>query len=341
MAKLTVEIKQHTPIIHSHYGHPDETLRATEIKSKINHYLREIRINYPRYKVHIDLTSNLLRREPPSKLYLGNMEKNGYKNNKPKVLYRYAYENITVTFNTYFNEGLKENINKVLSKTLCLENFGSRSNKGFGCFTLKNTEIALFEQILRQNIEGTILCWDDNNDIDKVYRHVSNVYQAIKSGFGHGINKSSILSKYFSNKNILWERAEIYKYFFNKKEAGYDIKQKKYVRALLGIPKEITWGDETISISSEDIKRIQSPIIFKIFEINHNQYRVYFWYKLYDKYFDIQNKIFLFKKGEKQFTINVPTFCLIDINNLMEKIYQEYSSKEIRLTKLNEVKDVR
>jgi len=153
MNTLTIKLKQHTPLIHFQYDQEGATLRASEVKPKLDKYIlgkltpeeiaqgkRDGWIKSKNDKVWLDYKmrivcpngNNLENRDFEQKektpMYFGNMN-----SETPKGISFYSTDldlNITAT----------ENIHKIIAKNIneffFLHNFGTRQSKGYGSFFL-------------------------------------------------------------------------------------------------------------------------------------------------------------------------------------------------------------
>ena len=128
-----IELKQHTPIIHFQPDQKGATLRATELKPKLDKYIKKIysldlKKNL-RYQLKIS-GSDKIHVSDPSKdgLYFGDIgtDKNTIK--KEGVL----HNKITLRINTYFDQDLYDKIQAALPVCFAMENFGTKIKGGWG-----------------------------------------------------------------------------------------------------------------------------------------------------------------------------------------------------------------
>ncbi len=152
----SIKLKQQTPMIHFQYHEDGATLRATEVKPKldkfiINHCI-ENEIDYDNwllgdkahkalnYKMKIQVSGEAKITDNISKSYFGNMgleyTEDGYK----KTVFYHGDINLTILSNL---PKLIKKINELIGIFFLLHNFGTRQNKGFGSFqvTYKNGTI--------------------------------------------------------------------------------------------------------------------------------------------------------------------------------------------------------
>ncbi|MEM5777461.1 MAG: hypothetical protein QXJ06_03355 [Candidatus Aenigmatarchaeota archaeon] len=240
MAIFNVELKQHTPIIHFQHYQRGATLRASELKPKLDKFLikyfTEKDIDYKKwligngehnalnYRVKIiqGKDSNIrdgkvitvTNRYP---LFFGNMGKN-YKNYETIKKFVFYEGSINVIFSS-FDDKLLSYIKENISNFLALENFGSRQDKGFGSFYISNLEIdkELFNHNFTLNVEGSS-CEDKFRNL---FKQLDLFYKAIRSGINLKDRKGnttiyfkSLLFLYFKQRGIQWEKKTIKQKFF-------------------------------------------------------------------------------------------------------------------------------
>ena len=166
--RLNFTLKQHTPIIHFQSDQSGATLRATELKPKLDRFLLENVEGIPfrenangskslDYKVIIvpknsieifDIAPeykhfNYKKKEEetrtlPFPTFFASIDKE-WKEKSKKIKFSLT-NNHLLTIIT-FNENLKSAIEKNISLFFYLHNFGMRQSKGFGSFTIENGEI--------------------------------------------------------------------------------------------------------------------------------------------------------------------------------------------------------
>lgn len=280
--KLTFKLKQHTPYIHFQHNHIGATLRASDLKPRIDKYLGET----PKYSltIKVDLKSGYPMDKTRDDPYFG----------KHKLC---CYENIELNFNTYFDNVLMDEIGAVLPKVFACENFGSFGSKGYGCFTIDDNiqDINSFQNFLKAKYSN-IYYWDTTEKTDqKIFFQIKYFYALLKSGInipGRNTTSStyykSILMEYFL-PDIRWEKRGIKKKFalsatYNKTRNidqtdvtipnGEDYNA---IKPLLGYSKSQEWQSYRKTIGVEfpnGIDRINSPLFFKVLKEN-NTARIY------------------------------------------------------------------
>lgn len=167
MHKLEFTLKQHTPIIHFQHEQDGATLRATELKPKLDRFLierhREELKNlikktsagdeYLDYKVRIlenpelswefEIERPKIKYENSRKLisggekfpnYFGDM---GNENEKKHFVFNSEVKVLIRTLNEELHNVISKNFGKFIERV----NFGSRQSKGFGAFWLENQNV--------------------------------------------------------------------------------------------------------------------------------------------------------------------------------------------------------
>jgi hypothetical protein len=261
--KLTFTLKQHTPIIHFQHDQYGATIRASELKPKLDRFLikkfKEHHIDYCSWlikgqseafsykiKIVVDQTSIDLKligtgRNDGYPTYFANMG-NEFKKNPKGTSYS---EKIFLIDFFCFND-LVSKIREYFPEFLAKTNFGTRQNKGFGSFYLdKSTDCFIpIERILKNYYYFEI------NEIkdEIVFGSIDYYYKRLKSGVNENFNdlcrrepncdpnkyKKSYLFKYLCSLTSKgWEKRKIKEDFFGIYK---DYNEKYFIRALLGTP---------------------------------------------------------------------------------------------------------
>jgi len=267
MYKLTVKLKQHTPLIHFQHEQHGATLRATELKPKLDRFLiKKLGItngNIPKKyedwfistdKMALDYKVRIIAEKVDEK-WIGFVSKNDKIRNKindKDLLTGTAYfadndklkkgkfseckKGLTFTKITCyflsFNSNLINEIANVVSDFFILTNLGSRTSKGFGSFTVEKIEeksIVYSTTDISSVLKNHYACvyLSDNKLTD--LSDVNRIYQILKSG----INKTpSSLEKYlWSGFKIDWEKyvvmEDLVQNINNPEERDYT-KSRKY-----------------------------------------------------------------------------------------------------------------
>lgn len=207
-------------------------------------------------------------------------------------------------------------------------NFGTRQSKGFGSFEVvemlfDNNIITKkpVEELLKQNFKFVYKKVLSNSTLAQIFSTINDDYKLIKSGRTRPYLKSKLM---LYGGNVGWDKKfikeQIDDVYEDEKGEGYLLKCKpqnkkenyrscdeyKFFRALLGLAEHYEFLLENppagkpvnkliVKISHPDIKRYQSPLLFKV--IGNNIYLVGndVDSKLFSKHFELSVTI----KGDK------------------------------------------
>lgn len=286
MARLTFKIKQHSPIIHSYYGHPNEILRATELKSKMKFYLKKHGIEGVRIMMRTSCPGRVISDIPNRKLFLGNMGRD--RSNLIKS--HFSTDTLTLKINTPISD-IEDKVKQSVTEALCLENFGSCGSKGFGCFVPEDIGKSEFEGILKDNVKVKPILRYYVDQTERIYPKIADIYTKIKRG-NHSANPpfTSIVRDYFLAKDITWEKRMIKETFFRGSRSLDNIKGKqRYCRGILGTSTEQEWRNQgkIIEVHGGEFERVPSSLIFKVFyDKTDGKHYIYFWFNNYHGKFD-------------------------------------------------------
>lgn len=276
MYKLEFELEQHTPIIHFQARDAGATLRASEVKPKLDKFvLKEYKEKLPKsvikereedkekkedkeirksldYKMRIIARNvdpeNIDAKSAP--MYFGNI-----KAKKPKLLVTAKSVQIIILVK---NEVLKDCIEESIVRFFQLHNFGTRQSKGYGSFTVKSNGKKGIRDVYKYSFDVS------GNNYKEVMNRINYFYKSLRSGIneyrGRGEQKRSIL--YFKSAlhyyvttalNKQWDKKSIKEYFFPQQQEEEKTKHKvedisskeKYdFRDLLGFSADEAWGKE-------------------------------------------------------------------------------------------------
>jgi hypothetical protein len=247
--KISFKLKQHTPLIHFQHNQKGATLRATELKPKLDKFLiervfKKDRKKYEKYlidkdkdalnyKVKIvykdveffDIEQSIPKPNGKFKtvqfpLFFANM---GLKNKDEKRRFSFTEKPIEVEFFSLYPEIL-ELIEKNFAAFLILNNFGTRQSKGFGSFYIHPDDPHYKK--LRLNYHFTIelnkkRALKDN--LRLIFEKIELFYKSLRAGindFNFHEQKTSFYFKsmmfaYAKSKNIQWDKKSIKEKFFN------------------------------------------------------------------------------------------------------------------------------
>jgi len=275
MLETSFTLRQETPIIHFLHDQPGATLRATELKPKLDKWLKDNIENIPQswisvtndkghtsydYKISIRPTGNqhrvalevnekFDRESRKNKLetaafphLLGNMGGKEFEKDLKNLV---LYDGAEIVIKTWHNE-LLNNLNIELPKLLCNTNFGNRSGKGFGSFTCLNTPAIL--PSLRYCFDWEV---QGNNPLQQqkdLFTAINWFYKCLRSGINQ-VNREgktefyfkSLLFAFAEQKGERWDKFSIKNHFFT----GGDIpKNPVDYRDWLGFSTEEMWGKQ-------------------------------------------------------------------------------------------------
>lgn len=338
MSKFKVEftLKQHTPIIHFQSDQSGATLRASELKPKFDRFLLNLGNTdiepsrgpqgelFFNYKVKISSencqieTVNKYNKFPP--LYFARDQK------------QFSTAKLTVGFIS-FNDKLISLIKTEFPKFLAITNFGSRSSKGYGSFWDEKTKPVVFVDCVKPYYRK-IYKLDQKVKPDTWEKTVGDFYKMLKMGNNHPHNqnlyKKAYLWEYFAQNGIRWEKRQIKKEFPTlayspKGNKPIDVQNPKdenyrFIRAMLGLAGHYEYkipDKQIITIESNDstIKRMRSPIEFKI--IGDTVYLL-----CNEHYKKLYAKKFKFSYKGKDFYIMTPKENEFDLYKFMDYLVQ-------------------
>jgi len=330
--KYTCTLKQHTPIIHFQHDQKGATLRASEMKPKLDRFIYD---NFQKFSPRDD-TANLLpcfnpvskatskykliikQNEKPTKWLITSSALDENKKGKLRNVLNdsnlkfltkspyFAQENvikdllkpgIESAVNHYglmsdmlsveafsFSKEILSIIKKALPYFFVCHNFGTRQGKGFGCFTLADTTHNEFKKMLLahyQEVAYYTIKWKEKDKLSTIFQKIGDEYKIIKSGKPGDKNDLGLLFSYFNEfitDDIISEKTKIDENIIKNHRTGNeenysDDENIKYTRSLLGLAElhDYPQLNKKVNIEYRDdatptIKRMQSPLLFKVFE---------------------------------------------------------------------------
>jgi len=365
MSNHTVEftLKQHTPIIHFQSEQRGATLRATELKPKLDRFITkklkdtdlalyekfEDIINDPQvfpedatgsnvYKISVELTGTSLVSTP--KAYV----------NKKKELDKSAYQapyfadasksilatgDIKVTIKS-FNITLLELLKHAMDYVLVYENFGTRQSKGFGSFLRDDLTEETFKKVLK-NHQNPIFVLGSYRDYKQAFLTIDTFYKELKMGINKPYKKSLIF-KYMCNvQHLGWEKKFLKNKFPEIVHGDHapvrcEVQEDdhfRYIRAMLGLAEHNEYrpssGKKQIKIASNERDAIQRFKSPITFKVMQNTIYVTFD----DSYTELLNRSFTFSlQGKKESLMTPETF---DMTDFLRFVCKETSLKELTL----------
>ncbi|MCR4693688.1 MAG: hypothetical protein K5664_07385 [Firmicutes bacterium] len=276
--RLTYELEQHTPLIHFQHDQAGATLRASEVKPKLDKFILKKLGGFDKvwetnkdwfvgvtektkkeevkpalnYKLRFLCEDVRVYDVPKYSIYYGNMG-----NGANKAMFVTGKTKATVLC---FIPELAECIKKYIGEFFICTNFGRMQGKGFGSFTVKGMSIGNVYQTLAEYC-GAKACYsfcsnDTSNPVrEDTFKEIKSLYSVIKSGTNFGVYTRSLLFRYFYDKST-GDKVSVgneKRYMKNmgispnvKKSTTYIspspvVSQYKYTRALLGVGERIEY----------------------------------------------------------------------------------------------------
>jgi len=306
--KVVFSLKQHTPIIHFQSSQKGATLRATELKPKLDRFLissvfgnnkqayeallsagEEVALDYkvtisPDFSSAEDIeTINSRGKEEKNPLFFGNMggetEAKKFKHNPQTVkitFFSYKTELITV---------LKESFEAFLANT----NFGTRQSKGFGSFYLSSPFNTCHVSHKVYSFSSTQTGWQED---------IKHFYGFLRAGINtanfRGIYAKAVIFAYARKEGITWDKKAIKARYMesqllrqqnehgggNTMPVNYEGNSQKLMRDLFGLSSSQSWRSYSATVNKEDtskkMARFKSPITFKPV-MEGQSMKIYFW----------------------------------------------------------------
>jgi len=274
MYQKIVYLRQQSPYIHFQNNFPGATLRASDVKPRLDKFLYEKCAKMePFWKLpsnsqemaNSDLANNELNSSLNYKLqiavdghamelipkvypcFFGNT---GTKENEATQKKFSFTTSVKLIFKSYFKDLLDLIVDKYIQDFFVTYNFGTRSSKGFGGFVVVPTEMAEvinndFEARLRSQFEmvfkfsKVLYNYEDYiGDHKLMFTKIDEAYKELKGGLQRSPSK---LRKYFNalHPSVEWEKAKTTEIL--KANVDPDVKVDKlhnniyYIRGLLGL----------------------------------------------------------------------------------------------------------
>lgn len=249
MYKIEFTLKQHTPLIHFQHDQEGATLRATEVKPKLDRYLdcfsfdfnfeeikkyltgyTEIKENLYRskyesgynsldYKINIRTNpDNIIISEIPDKpnkfpCFFGNMGDDNKQNPKK---FSFTKDDLSISFSSN-HLFIIEQITKEIPNFFARNNFGTRQGKGFGSFYISEEDV----NYEIPNLLTYFIITNTSRGFEYLFKEIETVHKVIRSGI-NDIGKSDahlfylkpLIWKYFKTKGINWDKRAIKKHFY-------------------------------------------------------------------------------------------------------------------------------
>lgn len=357
--EIKFELTQHTPIIHFQGDQAGATLRATELKPKLDTFLHKkferegkkiveswkVSKLHPAldYKVKVEtqrVSFTEINKNHPTQMFFGNIGEE-----EPSKHLSMTNEPIKIIFKS-FNVAILNEIKICFKEFIFRTNFGTRQSKGYGSFYIKDS--------LPQEFHNTPYLYFFQNapgryQYSKVLDVINFHYQRLKSGINfRGVYFHSFLKEFlFANKNYSWEKRWLKEKFIG----GLDPNDRpeKFARIFLGYNSSYTFKktppnpregevyperntDVTIFHESDEISRYKSPITYKPIFVG-NEWTIFIILEeinpdILDKNFQFyRNKISAADRQFKSpFNRRTPNES-IDLKNLIDSYHLELGKK--------------
>lgn len=284
------QLIQHTPIIHFQGNQMGATLRASELKPKLDEFLKDKikdREDFkewliPEQEDALDYKVKVVMKQPydseatspkNAPMYFGDTgankkSKDGDNSNKKETKYlNYTKGQLEVVIFSFYS-GLLEEIKTNFAEFLFLTNFGTRQSKGYGSFFLADCGEFKFPSLPYIKFPKSDL---QNEKPEIIFQIIQYYYQLLKSG----INYPKIITRNIGGKKIrlngesmyyrkgyLLQFSEKYGYTWEKKwmkdkfikKLDSKPNNQKFVRALLGLGPSFMFIPESKIINPRDGK---------------------------------------------------------------------------------------
>lgn len=330
---LSTELKCQAPIIHFQPDAQGVTLRASEVKPKLDRFISKKMRTLPRewrvapsgdalkYKMKFEDKKPRIEDIPNGSLYYGGGNK------------RFVWTNPKLVITCFIPE-LQQAILDYLEDFFIVTNFGTMQGKGFGSFLVKdsakNSPLTLMKEFDLQEIHRVETC----TDFSKQQLFIKQFYTLTKSGNNSGSPKEykrSALFTYMHKKGIDNEKAYLKQEGIMEAVGTYQPAQivyksnPKYVRIVLGQAFLLTVRErngrrgvlDKVGIKNSEIQRFASPLIFKI--INNF---IYIIPKELPKEIFNRDYTFINKQQKRSCTLKTPeSFDLKDFTNYAVDYY--------------------
>jgi len=273
MNKLTIQLKQHTPIIHFQHEQAGATLRATEVKPKLDRFILEKlgagdyekgRLDAKEkgwlidkekgaldYKMRISPIGRMINEKMQpnqndkglwSTLSYPTFFANMGKENKSELVNFIKYDNVNLSL-IFKDYELQKQVTQQLNNFFLNSNFGTRQSKGFGSFYISDCD-SNYKEIAQIQY----LSIDRQRQVKDVFEVINYYHQRLKSGVNFCNKKTkdahykkAFLFKYIQTKEAAynWDKKWLKEEFFPLEN---DKTEKRFARAFLGLSYDYKFG---------------------------------------------------------------------------------------------------
>lgn len=348
--KYEVKLRQLTPLIHFQAEQPQATLRATEVKPKLDRFLlwylaperfsgilsgkdeKKLLLEIARSKkwllpmVQGDGSAALNYKMQISADEKDKIDLDGIgayfsvgQDDKKMGAFSKALINLTIIC---FNEELLDKIKEVISMFFSVHNFGFRQNKGFGSFLVvefgEYNQLFKREELVRKYVQ---MVNQNNNSQMRIYK--LEYKKKMKVDFElvlkiinnfHKYIKSKLLFNYVKSKdNKIINEKEIMNALVNQKNLSKG--KYKYIRGVLGFANHYTFNKKKIkfNLTAGEIKRFPSPLYFlPVYDMEYDKVKCLILVpsKLLKRLYDINPTIEMKPEISDEKVKNIPTIEL-------------------------------
>jgi hypothetical protein len=330
MHEAIFTLRQETPIIHFLHDQPGATIRATELKPKLDKFILGdfLKINRDAANEFAEIITNLRQvvDEKKPSLYQISIQQ---PINEPKFYYfesrfstneteylakllkqKLGKSNLDLVSGPFFANNDKRNdaekkgkeekweeirlgiqykeginvlvkswdsklislIQKALPLLFCIENFGMRQSKGFGCFASTDVSEQTFEQAVKSSF-AFVAKRPLPNGQTNIFKVIDETYKDLRNRPPRQEDQEarSLLRDYFRKQDpeVEWEKETITRILIHEEGEQPD-PDVRFVRVLLGLPGLHDYpqspGRPKVKICEKSgvIERFRSPITFKV-----------------------------------------------------------------------------
>lgn len=220
MRKIVKELEQTTPMWHFQGGEPDCCLRVTEVKPKLDRfiemrreggvpdgwYVDKAHNSALKYKMRISCGG---RRElPPDRsnypVFFGNM---GNQQGGRKRLMMFSDVNVTIIS---MEDDLVDCIESLIGDFFDSHSFGTRQDKGFGCFRLKGTNGTARAPFGASYSFSVPRANGGEETFPDLFKYINYFHKVIRSGVNEqGCYVKSLMYHYAKSKGDVWDKPVI------------------------------------------------------------------------------------------------------------------------------------
>ena len=276
--QINFKLKQHTPLIHFQHDQAGATLRATELKPKLDKFILakvgdgDKDAGYIKakekgwlvgngehraldYKVKIIAKKSVDKNMKANPLYFGNM------GNTPPKYHVSAVGEVSVVIFCFYEE-LKKTIDSAIADFFALNNFGTRQGKGIGSFYPTDIKKYPFpESSFDYSFRINTYDFQLSRNRPSIFQIIDLFYKSIRSGINrkrphkdrNGKQQydndgmpifidvfyfKSLLFLYFKSQNIQWEKKTIKEEFFLDNKTRSDWQTKKEQLVYKGLTRQ-------------------------------------------------------------------------------------------------------